>query len=169
MKSRYIAVALAAIVAVAVGVVAAQAHSNQSGFGHDHMFGRHMGWLARQLDLTDAQKAQIKSTIQAEKPTLTPLLQQLVTEKQQMLAATANGAFNQGKVQALANQQAQTMAQLMVEREKIMSQVYQNVLTPEQRTKADALRQKMSERMTQRLQKFTTEGVAPQGAAPAQQ
>jgi protein CpxP len=164
MKSRYIAVAVAAILAIGVGVVAAQAHSNEGGFGHDHMFGRHMGWIARQLDLTDAQKAQIKSTIQAEKPTLTPLLQQLVTQRQQMLAATANGAFDQAKVQALANQQAQTMAQLIVERQKIISSVYQNVLTPEQRTKADALRQKMSEHMTQRLQKFNSEG----GAAPQQ-
>lgn len=164
---RYIAVALAAIMAIAVGVVAAQAHS-KGGYGHDHMFGRQMGWMARQLDLTDAQKAQIKAMIAAEKPTLAPLLQQLVTEKQQMLAVTSNGSFQPDKVQQLASQQAQTMAQLIVEREKLISQVYQNVLTPEQRTKADTLRQQMSERMTQRLQKFTTEGAAPQQAAPQQ-
>ncbi len=160
---KYFAVALAAIMAIAVGVVAAQAHSN-GGYGHDQMFGRHMGWMARQLDLTDAQKTQIKSMIQKEKPALAPLLQQLVTQKQQMLAATANGQFQPEKVQQLASQQAQTMAQLIVEREKLISEVYQNVLTPEQRTKADALRQQMSERMAQRLQKFTTEGAAPQQA-----
>ncbi len=163
MKTRYIAVAVAAVLAIGIGVVAAQAHSQgNGGWGHDHMFGRHMGWIARQLDLTDAQKAQIKSTIQAEKPTLAPLMQQLVTERQQMLAATTNGAFDQAKVQALANQEAQTMAQLIVERQKIISSVYQNVLTPEQKTKADAFRQKMSQRMTEHLQKFTTEGTAPQ-------
>jgi protein CpxP len=155
MKWKYIAFALLAAVVVSAGAAVAWAH----GSGSDRMFGHHMGWIARQLDLTDPQKTQVKSMIDAERPTLAPLLRQLATTRQQMLAATANGKFDQEKVQALANQQSQIIAQLIVEKEKLISHVYQNVLTPEQRTKADALRQRMTEHINQRLQKFESRGA----------
>ena len=116
------------------------------------MFGHHMGFIARKLGLNDAQKTQIRALIDAERPNFQPLVKQLAANHQQMLVATRGGTFDEAQVTLLANQQAQTLAQLMVIRERVISKAYATVLTPDQRTKADELRQQMFERMSQRFQ-----------------
>jgi Spy/CpxP family protein refolding chaperone len=125
--------------------------------GHRH---GHMAYLARELNLTDAQKEQIKSIMQANRQANLPLMQKLATSKKAMLAATANGAYDQAKVQALASQQAQLMAQLIVQRQAIQHQIYTQVLTPEQRTTADQLRAKQITRIDNRLQKLSQSGTS---------
>ncbi len=117
--------------------------------------------IAQYLNLTDAQKGQIKTMWQAEKPTMQPLLQQLAENRKAMLAATANGKFDEAAVRNIANQQANVIAQLTVERERLISQVYNQVLTPEQRTKADQLRQKRADRMNAWLQKMENNPLPP--------
>jgi len=129
--------------------------------GHRH--GGHMGYMAKALNLTDAQKEQIKSIWQTNRASSGPLMQHLQQNRIAMLTATSGGAFDQAKVTALANQQAQLMAQLMVQKQSIQSQIYNQVLTPEQRTAADQMRQKQVTRMTERMQKWSqseTEGSA---------
>jgi Spy/CpxP family protein refolding chaperone len=127
------------------------------GMGHHFL----MGMLAKQLDLTDAQKAQIKTMWEAEKPTVTPLLQSLANGHKQMLDLTANGAFDEAKVRAVATQQSQTIAQLIVEKEKMLSAVYTKVLTADQKTKMDQMRQHMETHIDHMLQHMTA--AAPQG------
>ncbi len=151
MKKKYLAIALALLVA-AGAVTAVWAHTHEGGHG---MFRHQMGWIARKLDLSDAQKTQIKSMIDAERANFQPLLQQLASEHQQMLAATHSGTFDEVQVRTIANQQAQTLADLIVIRERVISKAYNQVLTPDQRTKADALRQQMAERFTKKLQEQT--------------
>ena len=56
-------------------------------------------------------------------------------------------------MQAIANQQSQAMAQLMVQKASIQHQI--QVLTADQRTKADQMREKQMARIDQRLQKFS--------------
>jgi len=43
--------------------------------GHHH--GNHMGYMAKALNLTDAQKDQIKSIMQANRASTRPLMQQM--------------------------------------------------------------------------------------------
>jgi len=155
MKSKYLAIALALVVA-AGAVTAVWAHTRPGG-ANGMMFGHHMGWIARKLDLSDAQKTQVQALIQAERPNFQPLVQQLAANHQQMLTATRGGTFDEAQVRTLANQQAQTLAQLMVIRERIIAKAYNTVLTPDQKTKADALRQQMVNHITQRLQEQTSQ------------
>ena len=155
MKTKYVVIALA-LVALAGAVTAAWAHRHEGGPG-GMMFGHRMGWIARKLDLSDAQKTQIQSMIQAERPNFQPLVKQLAAEHRQMLAATRGGSFDETQVRTLANQEAQTLADLMVIRERVISKVYNTVLTPDQKTKADALRQQMLDRMTKRFAEQTTQ------------
>jgi Spy/CpxP family protein refolding chaperone len=55
------------------------------------------------------------------------------------------------------------MAQLMVQKASIQHQIYTQVLTPDQRTKADQMREKQMARIDQRLQKFSQSATeAPQ-------
>ncbi len=155
MKTKYLAIALALVIA-AGGVTAVWAHARAGG-AHGMAFGRHLGWIAHKLDLSDAQKTQIQSMIQAERPNFAPLVKQLAADHQQMLVATRGGSFDEAQVRTLANQQAQTLAELMVIRERVISQVYNTVLTPDQKTKADTLRQHMLDRMSQRFQEQTNQ------------
>ncbi len=126
--------------------------------GHRH---GHMAYLARELNLTDTQKQQIKSIVHSQKTTLRPLMQQLAQNRLAMLNATASGAFDQAKVQSLANQRAQLMAQLMVQKASIRSQVYNQVLTPDQRAKADQMRQNKIARINARLEKLSQSEAEP--------
>ena len=125
--------------------------------GHRH--GDHMGYMAKALNLTDAQKEQVKSIVQANRASTRPLMQQMQQNRLAMLTATSGGAFDQAKVTALANQQAQLMAQMTVQKESIQHQVYTQVLTPEQRATADQMRQKQMTRINERLQKWSQSGT----------
>lgn len=102
------------------------------------------------LDLTDAQKTQIKAILEAEKPVVQPLILQLATNRKEMQEITSNGSFNESQVQAIANKQGQLMSKLIVEKERVQSQVYV-VLTPEQRAKAEKLRNQFMERFQERF------------------
>ncbi|HYN14843.1 MAG TPA: Spy/CpxP family protein refolding chaperone [Terriglobales bacterium] len=155
MKTRYLAIALALVLA-AGAVTAVWAHARAGGT-HGMMFGHHMGWIAHKLDLSDAQKAQIQSMIQAERPNFEPLVKQLAANHQQMLVATRGGSFDEAQVRTLAKQQAHTLAELMVIRERLIAKAYNTVLTPDQKTKADTLRQHMLDRMSKRFQEQTNQ------------
>jgi len=154
MKTRYLVVALALV--LAAGAVTAVAAYSQAGGAHGIM-GHRMGWIARKLDLSDTQKSQVQAIIQAEQPNFAPLVKQLAANHQQMLVATRGGNYDETQVRALATQQAQTLADLMVIRERVISKVYNNVLTADQKTKADTLRQQMFEHMSQRFQQLSNQ------------
>ena len=99
------------------------------------------GHMARELNLNGTQKSQIKSVWQAEKPTVASLVKEFATENKEMDSAARQGAFDESKVQAIADRQAATLAQLIVEKEKLESKIYTTVLSPEQRTKTDKLQE----------------------------
>jgi len=163
-KFRSVAIALLALVMCGAATLSYAQESNQNQGatawgGHRH---GHMGYLAKQLNLTDAQKAQIKTMMQAQRATLRPLMQQMAQNRLAMLNATASGAFDQAKVQAIATQQAQIMAQLAVQKASLHSQIYNQVLTAEQKAKADQLRQNQITRISEHLQKLSQAGAETQ-------
>jgi len=108
------------------------------GEGHGDML-EHM---SRELSLSDAQKQQVKAVMDSVVPTAEGLHAKLEDVHKQIGAATANGVFDEAQVRSLANQQAQLEADLMVEHLRAMSKVY-SILTPEQRTKAEAMHKHM--------------------------
>lgn len=137
----YFTGAVLLIIAGAIGVARAE-------FGRGHAWGMHGGpgtfpaaYLAHELDLSDAQRTQIKSIWAAERPAVTPLLRQLLNECGEMAAADTNGSFDEAKARAIADKQSATVSQLLVERQRLISRIYNDVLTPEQRVKADRLRE----------------------------
>ena len=142
---------------------AQQASTNAGGEGwkgHRHGY---MGRMARELNLTDAQKAQIKTMAQAQRTTNRPLMQQMAQNRVALLNATSGGAFDQARVQALANQQAQLMAQMQVQKAQLRSQIYNQVLTADQKAKADQLQQQKIARINEHMQKWSQAGgEAPQ-------
>ena len=142
MKTKSIITASAAVLVLGGALAAAGAHSLHRGWGfhQEKGFERGLAMISWKLDLTDAQRTQVKGMLTSEWPTVQPMLQQLAGEQNQMLAATSNGAYDETKVKAIAEQQSQVIAQLLVLKERFISRVYNEVLNPEQRTKAGTMR-----------------------------
>ena len=116
----------------------------------------HMGFLASELNLTDAQKAQVKTIMQANKASMKTVMQRMAQNRAAMLAATANGAYDPVRIQSLATQQAQLEATMIVNRESIRHQIYTQVLTADQQAKAEQLRTQEINRINERRQKMAT-------------
>jgi protein CpxP len=150
MSRKVLAIIIAAFL-VLIGVTAALAQHERSAWQKDPV-GHMVAHMARKLDLTDAQQTQIKSIIEAERPNLQPLLQEMLQNHQQMVSVEKEG-FDEAKVRSVATQQAQTIADLIVIKERIQNKIYQQVLTPDQRVKFDQMQQKRMDRMQQWLSK----------------
>jgi periplasmic protein CpxP/Spy len=132
-------------------------------FGMDHHL---MGFLGKYLDITDAQKAQMKDVLQKERATMQPLMQQ---ERQlnEQLKQYVQGTFDEAKVQALVSQQAQTLVQLKVDETRVHSELYQ-LLTPDQQAKLKQFETNREEHMQQRMQNAPPND-SQQSAPPDQQ
>jgi len=92
------------------------------------------------------------------------LMLQLAQNRAAMLQATASGAFDQAKVQQLATQRSQLEAQMMVQKASLHSQIYNQVLTADQKAKADQMRQNQLTRINEHIQKLSQ----PAGETSAQ-
>jgi len=102
---------------------------------------RRLDKIATVLDLTDAQKTQVKSIFDGSMTQSKPLFTQMRDNRQAIETLAKGGAsanFDQ-QLQALANTQASLTSQLTVIHAKAMAQVW-DLLTPEQRQKAEQLR-----------------------------
>jgi len=148
-----VVLAVALCVAVAFSQTVVKTHQ---GWGQQGGFGVHMlGFYADYLDLTEAQQAQIKDILAKEKPTIRPLMQQLAQGRQQMQQFEQAGAFDEAKVRTIANQQSQTMTELMVQKTRIKSELMA-VLTPDQKDRMA----KFEARRAARFQKHLQQGQA---------
>jgi Spy/CpxP family protein refolding chaperone len=162
MKTKYIktlavVLALTVVAAVAVSQTVKRAHMRGNGmFG-----GPMMGFYMHQLDLTDAQKTQLKAIMTKEKPALQPLMQQMAQGHAQVRDLVINGGYDEAKVREMATQQTQTMTELTVQYARIGSEMVQ-VLTPEQKTKLTTLISQHEQRMMNRMQGKTPEQTQSQ-------
>ncbi|MFN7948313.1 MAG: Spy/CpxP family protein refolding chaperone [Blastocatellia bacterium] len=100
------------------------------------------GMFLALLDLTDAQKAQIRRLHEAEREAARPFHDQLRRIHDELRQATENGAFDEVAVRAILAREAQVMTELNLSRLKTQAAVWQ-ALTPEQRTKLTELREKL--------------------------
>lgn len=123
-----------------------------------HQYGWHrttiFAHLARELDLNDSQKSQIRSIWAGEKPNVLSLVQTLASSHREMEAATRNGSFDEAKVREITDREGQTVARLLEEKERLESKVYNDVLTPDQRTKVDRMQARFDERLQTFLHKM---------------
>lgn len=94
--------------------------------------------MAKALGLSADQTTQIKAIFEAAHAGEESRHAKLNEVHKQLEAATANGQFDETRVREIANQQAQLMAEQMVEHMRMKSKAY-SILTPEQRAKADEM------------------------------
>lgn len=152
IRLRFLVAALAVMLGAAI-TKAQTADATPPPDMHGHEFGMegHMfGYLAKQLDLTDAQRAQAKSILQKEHATMRPLMQQ-VHQLDQQLKQFVEGAYDEAKVQALVSQQAQTLVQVKVQETRVHNELYQ-ILTPDQQAKLKEIEANHEARRQQHMQ-----------------
>ena len=147
MKTRLMKFAAAA--ALATGMVFAQTPSPSPTpqAGRHHFLQQHMARIAQQLNLTDAQKEQAKAIFQQTRQTAQPVRQQLKQNRQALAAAVK--AANDPQIQNLSQMQGNLMGQMVAIRSQAAAKFYA-LLTPDQRTKADQLRQQFQQRLHNR-------------------
>ncbi len=134
------------------------AHSDW-GMGREHM-----GFFAKSLNLTDDQKAQMKTIMQKEHASMKPLEQQM-RQTHEALRQYEQGTFDEAKVRALAAQQSQAHIEMTVAQTRIHNEMFQ-LLTPEQQTQLKTMQARHEARMQERMQQHANQ--APP-AAPEQQ
>jgi protein CpxP len=129
--------------------------------GHEFGMGHELEFYAKYLQVTDAQKTQMKAVLQQERPTMKPLMQQ-VHQMDQQLKQYVEGTYDAAKVQALVAQQSQTLVQLKVEETRVHSELYQ-LLTPDQQAKLKQFEANRAARRQQHMQNGSEE-AAPESA-----
>ena len=138
-----------AVLLGATGVAVARANVRGWHGCSGHHWGRFgaMGYVAHELDLSNAQKQQIRSMWQTERPAVSGLVQEFSAECDEVDRARANGDLDESKVQKIATRQGVTLSKLLVEKEHFKAKIYASVLNPEQRIKADKLQSQWHERL----------------------
>jgi len=155
--SRINAVALGAALLIGfAGVAGAQTSGTQPphgkaqtdrrpGFEGRRGFGRGFdGSLAKDLNLTDAQKAQIKTIHEKYRPQLEAIRTQLKPQVDNARALRAKGD-TAGARAAFAKARADVRGRMLTIRQQEQAEI-RNILTPEQRTKFDAQQKAMADR-----------------------
>ena len=102
--------------------------------------------VLRNLNLTDAQKAQVKTIMQQTKAAAQPLQTQLQATRQAFQAAVRGDA---SQISNIAAKAGQMQGQLMAIRGQAQAQIY-SLLTPEQKTRLDRMEQRLRRQMQQR-------------------
>ena len=157
--NKIYAIGLAALLAAALAIPAAFAqsagtqngqdgqakqHHGRRGFGRGERFGGHGrggGFGAfRGLNLTDAQKAQMKQIRQNHSESTKALRQELRTQMESLRQANQGGTFNEAQVAQKLAETSGLRAKLMGEQFK-MRQEMLAVLTPEQKAQLEQRRE----------------------------
>lgn len=157
MKKIIFGIAAAVILIAGSVFVIAQRSSGKGGHGFGHGPDGHRGGIEmalRGLDLTDEQKVKVKEITEAAKTTVGPLMEQTRANHDKIRSLGTDGKFDQAQIEALAAEQGNLTAKMIVEKEKVKAQIFA-LLTDDQKAKAAAMHTKFEEKFKNR--KFFSE------------
>lgn len=146
MKKSLIVVGL--IIASGAALIAsAHALQNDDGWFRQRAAGAFVHRIERQLNITDAQREQIRAILKKERPTIQTLAAQVRQEQEQL---NSRQIFDEAWVRNFAQQHASTTEDVFVERQKVRAEIMQ-VLTPDQQKRVGQLQETLSARLSDRL------------------
>lgn len=102
--------------------------------------------MAARLELTEPQQEEIHTLIEAQMPTIKPLISQLMDSRKRLAEINDGDTFQEAETRSLVEQQSKALNELLVIKERLRHQINQ-VLTPDQRTKAEEMRRRFERRM----------------------
>jgi Spy/CpxP family protein refolding chaperone len=128
MKNRILILTLAAVLG-AGGLFAIKAHAAEAGVRRAP--GALLQRAKERLGITDAQAAQIREVLKADRETLAGLARQVHAAHVDLRAVIQKDAATDREVRAAASKLGQAQADMAVERHKLFGKI-KPVLTPEQ-------------------------------------
>ena len=154
------AIALLMAFTVAVPVVLAQSTEGEQGKKMERRGGhfrqgmkrggdRFSGRMFRNLDLTEAQKAQMKQIRESHQQSLRSLHEALRAKRQELRQANQGGTFNEALVSQKLVEIAPLEAKVMGEQFRLRQEMLA-VLTPEQKAKMEQAREEFKNRSGER-------------------
>jgi Spy/CpxP family protein refolding chaperone len=146
MKKSLIAIGSVSLLCLALAASAVALQDDNPWF-RQRATGVFVRRVERQLNITDAQREQIRTILKTEQPAITTLVARVREEQQQL---HASDTFDEARVRAFAQEHVSTSEDVLVEREKVRTEIMQ-VLTPEQRKEAEQIRRKFSAQLADRL------------------
>ena len=151
IKSVVAAIILAAAFAVPVAIAQSTDDGGRGRRGREGHFGRRggEGRIFKQLDLTDAQKAQMKQIREDSREQIRPLAEQIRAKRQEIRQAREGGTVNEALVTQKLTEIAPLEAKLIAERARVHEQML-SVLTAEQRSKLEQMREQFKSRRGER-------------------
>jgi protein CpxP len=115
---------------------------------HHHRHG-HGHWMLAKLNLTDAQKAQVKTIMTAAGPQMKSLHQQMRANSLKLSQTAPNDPNYAGMVAEVSQANASLHAQMITQREQVRAGVFK-VLTPAQQQQLAAMKAEMQVKMQAR-------------------
>ena len=146
-RTTIVSIVAVALVLATVVVVRAEIRERHGWCQHGWAHPGPLSYVAHELKLSDSQRAQIQTLWNAERPTLSAHIRELLAEHKEMTAIAANNSPDPAEVQRITDHEATTIATLMMEKEARRSKIYRTGLTPEQRIKADELQKQWESRL----------------------
>jgi protein CpxP len=131
---------------------------DHKGGGRD-MRGGGFGRFAENLNLTDAQKAQIEQITARYREAAKAGRQQRQGRGERGFDAFNGGTFNEAEVRAAAQARANAQVEREVSHARMMSELY-NVLTAEQKAQLQAQRQQREQKRQERRTRRNADGAA---------
>lgn len=120
--------------------------SDQPDADQPPLFRFFMKRMAARLELTEPQQEEIHTLIEAQMPALKPLIGQLMHSRKRLAEINDGDTFQEAETRSLVEQQSKALDELLVIKERLRHQINQ-VLTPDQRTKAEEMRGRFEQRM----------------------
>jgi protein CpxP len=154
---RTILAGAAILTAVSMAPVTASAYMGDDGPPPAGNHSSHFKKMAKELQLTDQQKQQIKEIFARNKPQAEPLMKQMHTERRALRSLIQADAIDEAAIRAQSAKIAAVEADLAVQHARVAKEV-RAILTPEQIVKEKELQaqrdRKMEERGAQRGKRF---------------
>jgi periplasmic protein CpxP/Spy len=150
-----------AVITLGLGGIAMAQTDGGGGRRGGHGFGRGFGpggpggpgFPLRQLDLTDAQRDQVKAIFDQHKDEFQAIGERLKTARQTQVAAIETQPVDEAAIRAKSADLGAVEADAAVLRAKVHAAVFQ-VLTPEQQEKAKALKAEHEKRRADMRERF---------------
>lgn len=152
MKTKHLFLTLAAALVVGGFIYQANAFERP---GPGRTRGMFLQRAAEKLDLTESQKAQIKTQLKAEQDTLKQLLKRLHDARQELRETIHASDATEARVRAASAKVADVQADLAVERLKLHGKIAP-ILTGEQKAKIAEFEARMDEFVTDALERIGT-------------
>lgn len=143
--------------AVTLVLLAAVALSETGKWDHPHhghggmITERSLGFFSDYLNLTDDQQTQMKGILAQEKSAMKPMFQQMADSHRGIRQIVQSGAFDEAKVRSIAAQQTQAMQEMIVQKARVESQLFQ-ILSPDQKSKMTQFMDKHEQRFMKHMQ-----------------